>query len=146
MSIVFIINFCGLKLFKLDVETSKKYPSSSRIDKLQNRRITQNAGNFGSYLQKKVVQNISDNYYLGKCTKNFHSDHKSICSKNVYSKYSKKLFTSKAKNRDRLFKESDRAFNNERFIQKIEIPWIYECTLKFSDENEAEINQVLYYK
>ena len=82
---------------------------------------------------------------MGKWAKNDHSDHKLICSKNAYSNYSKKLFTSKTKNRDRLFKETDRAFNSERSIQKVEIPWIDEYTLKFSDENEAEINQILYY-
>ena len=27
-----------------------------------------------------------------------------------------------------------------------EIPWIDEYTLKFSDENKAEINQILYYR
>ena len=82
---------------------------------------------------------------MRKWAKNVHSDYKSICNKNVYNNYSKKLFTSKAKNRDRLFKESDRVFNSEISIQKVEISWIDKYTLKFSSEYEAEINQILYY-
>ena len=144
ISVDFITNFWGLKLFKLDAETSKNL--QVQIE-LINNKIEEWLKKQTVYVHiyKKVVQNISDDYCLGKWAKSDHSDHKLICSKNVYSNYSKKLFTSKAKNRDRLFKETNRAFNSERSIQKVEIPWIDEYTLKFSDENEAEIDQILYY-
>ena len=49
------------------------------------------------------------------------------------------------KRQERYFTEADRAFKSEGWVPKIEVTWIDQWNLKFSIENEVEINQVLYF-
>ena len=65
--------------------------------------------------------------------------------KNVYNKYVKGFDKSIVKRPERIFSESDRSFKSDRLIQKVEISCIDDWNLKFDNDNEAEINQILYF-
>ena len=49
------------------------------------------------------------------------------------------------KRKERMFWEDDRYFKCQRSVQNIQIPSADEWDLKFTDENEAEISQILYF-
>ena len=70
---------------------------------------------------------------------------KEVWSKNQFWRYSEAFIKNNVKRPERLFTDAERAFKLEEWIQKVIIPWVDEWNLRFSIENEEEINQILYY-
>ena len=96
ISVDFITNFLETQVIQLDAETCKNLQVQIELINYKIEKWLKKQTVY-VHIYKKVVQNISDDYYLVKWAKNDHSDHKLIFSKNVYSNYSKSFLQAKQK-------------------------------------------------
>ena len=94
---------------------------------------------------KKVVGDSINNKSSDLKAANSGFLNKEVWSKNQFWRYSEAFIKNNVKRPERLFTDAERAFKLEEWIQKVIIPWVDEWNLRFSIENEEEINQILYY-
>ena len=97
------------------------------------------------FAYKDMVQNYADSKQLIDRDQYPVASDKEVLSKKLYNKLMPNSCKQNLKRKERMFWEDDRSFKCQRSAQNIQIPSADEWDLKFTDENEAEISQILYF-
>ena len=97
------------------------------------------------FAYKDMVQNYADSRQLIDQDQYSVASDKEVLSKKLYNKLMPNSCKQNLKRKERMFWEDDRSFKCQRSVQNIQIPSADEWDLKFTDENEAEISQILYF-
>ena len=97
------------------------------------------------FAYKDMVQNYADSRQLIDRDQYSVASDKEVLSKKLYNKLMPNSCKQNLKRKERMFWEDDRSFKCQRSVQNIQIPSADEWNLKFTDENEADISQILYF-
>ena len=95
------------------------------------------------FAYKDMAQNYADSRQLIDRDQYSVASDKEVLSKKLYNKLMPTLASKTWK--ERMFWEDNWSFKFQRSVQNIQIPSADEWDLKFTDENEAEISQILYF-